>query len=161
MPILSDIPKNNITTSTFPPQFNLGRPGSRNKNKQVADLVSKNFVVFKQITTWKVILIYHISPVLRISPSSTNGSSLSTSSLFPSLYFLCYTCKFGNLLRNFIFFVLNKFWRPFWGVIKNRNYAIQLWIWIGMRMQMIWDNVLDRIGDNSFHLYVYGIFKFV
>ena len=168
MPILSDIPKNNITTSTFPPQFNLGRPGSRNKNKQVADLVSKNFVVFKQITTWKVILIYHISPVLRISPSSTNGSSLSTSSLFPSLYFLCYTCKFGNLLRNFIFFVLSLnskstqcILTSIWCVIKNRNYAIQLWIWIGMRMQMIWDNVLDRIGDNSFHLYVYGIFKFV
>ena len=44
---------------------------------------------------------------------------------------------------------------------RNQNHAIQLWNGIGMRMQMIWDNVLDRIGDNSFHLYVYGIFKIV
>ncbi len=45
--------------------------------------------------------------------------------------------------------------------MENRNHAIQLWNGIGMRMlQMIWDNVIDQIGDNSFDLYVYGIIAY-
>jgi hypothetical protein len=44
---------------------------------------------------------------------------------------------------------------------ENRNLLVQWWNWIipslGMGTQILWDQVLDRIGDSTFHIYVYGI----
>ena len=37
-----------------------------------------------------------------------------------------------------------------------RNRANHLWTELGMRLQSWWDATLDRYGDDSFNLYVYG-----
>lgn len=43
--------------------------------------------------------------------------------------------------------------------VRYRNHVANEWSSLGLRMQSRWERILDLIGDDSFYLYVYGIYS--